>query len=268
MKSLVNSASLTLSILQALWAIVASGEPIQFCKFRFPSAEHDEIDFCMGALMHRNISSNAYDMYLTMTVSRQKDSALGWTAIGPGNIMDGALMIIVYGDPLSQEDPIVSIRTTTIHHQPTLLAQKDMPVGMDLRVIRSSWLPGGNQKDQHLQSPSHVAWVSLVCYSCHLWLGSDISADSTSQPWMWAWNPKQKFEVFSFDAHLDMHKHHAGAGGWGNFYLDMSRSISTARFPPSLPPIRAEVTNLGASDLPMTFSNSALNLIMEPGKCC
>jgi hypothetical protein len=265
MKSPVVATSLLLSLFQAFWFPVASGEPVQYCKFSSSNIPDNEIDFCMGALMYQNTSSNAHDMYLTMTVSRQKGSALGWTAIGPGTIMDGAIMIIIYGDPLGHGDPIVSIRTVTGHYQPTLLTQKDLPDGMDLRVIRSSWLPDYIQNSQNPAAPSYVAWVSLVCYSCHLWPGSDISAQSKSQPWIWAWNAGQKFDVFSFDAHLDMHKHHAGAGGWGNFYLDMSQSINTARFPPSLPPIRTNVASLGASDTPLTFSDSTIKMIVGSG---
>ena len=62
-----------------------------------------------------------------------------------------------------------------------------------------------------------------------------------------------------------MHKHHAGAGGWGTFYLDMSRSISTARLPPSLPPIRPKVATLGASDTPMSSSGFIVDMTVSPG---
>ena len=264
MKSLSLLTSPFLSLLGAFWISLVSAEPVQYCKFGSPDHPDEDIDFCMGALMYQNASTNAHDMFLTMTLRRHKGSALGWTAIGPGTVMKGSLMFIVYGDPLSQEEPIVSIRTATGHHQPTLLMKSDLAEGMDLRVIRSSWLPD-DSPHQDPMNPSYIARISLVCYSCHLWSGTDISAQSKSQPWIWAWNAKQKFDVFSFDAHLLMHKHHAGAGGWGNFYLDMSRSISTAHFPPSLPPIRPTVATLGASDKPMSFSGSVVNMTLGPG---
>ena len=264
MKSLSVLTSLFLSLLGAFRISLVSAEPVQYCKFGSPDHPDEDIDFCMGALMYQNASTNGHDMFLTMTLRRHKGSALGWTAIGPGTVMKGSLMFIVYGDPLSQEEPIVSIRTATGHHQPTLLMKSDLADGMDLRVIRSSWLPD-DSPHQDPMNLSYIARISLVCYSCHLWSGTDISAQSTSQPWIWAWNAKQKFDVFSFDAHLLMHKHHAGAGGWGNFYLDMSRSISTAHFPPSLPPIRPKVATLGASDKPMSFSGSVGNMTLGPG---
>jgi hypothetical protein len=257
MKSFSSLLCLLIAAIGALLTFGANAEPVQYCKFANNAAE--DINFCMGLLMFYNATSNAHDMFMTMTFRRHQGSALGWTAIGTGSIMKGSLMFIVYGDPLSGEDPIVSIRTATGHHQPTLLKKSDLPNGMDLRVIRSSWLQDDNEKD------TADAIFSVVCYSCHLWQGTEISAHSKSQPWIWAWNNKQDFDVFSFDAHLLMHKHHAGAGGWGNFYLDMSRSINTAQFPPSLPPIRPGVATLGSADHPMSFSASIKNLFVGPG---
>lgn len=265
MKSLSILTPLLISLLGTFWTSIVSAEPVQYCKFGSPDHPDEDIDFCMGALMYQNASTNAHDMFLTMTLHRHKGSALGWTAIGPGPVMKGSLMFIVYGDPQSHEEPIVSIRTATGHHQPTLLMKSDMANGMDLRVIRSSWLPDGIHDQDPTNPSSYIARISLVCYSCNLWSGTDISAQSKSQPWIWAWNAKQKFDVFSFDAHLKMHKHHAGAGGWGNFYLDMSRSISTAQFPPSLPPIRPKVATLGASDTPMSLSGSVAKMTTGPG---
>lgn len=249
----------------AIWSHFATAEPVQYCKYSSPDRSDEQIDFCVGSLMYHNTSTDAHDMYLTMTIRRFGGSALGWTAVGLGAMMKGSLMFIVYGDPRGGEDPIISIRTAPGHHQPTLLAKSDMAGGMDLRVIRSSWLQDDSSYSQDAKDPAYVARVSLVCYSCHLWPGTEISALSDSQPWIWAWNAKQKFDVFSFDAHLQMHKHHAGAGGWGNFYLDMKRSISKAQVPPSLPPIRTGVATLGASDTPMLFSNSFIKMALGPG---
>lgn len=264
MKPLSFLKSLILALLGASGISPLSAEPVQYCKFGSLDHPGEDIDFCMGALMYRNESTNAHDMYLTMTLRRHKGSALGWTAIGPGGVMKGSLMFIVYGDPLSHEEPILSIRTATDHHQPTLLMKSDMASGMDIRAIRSSWLPDASH-DNDPRDASYIARISVVCYSCHLWAGTAISAQSKSQPWIWAWHAKQKFDVFSFDSHLEMHKHHAGAGGWGNFYLDMSQSISTARFPPSLPPIRPKIATLGASDTPISFSGSIIKMTVGPG---
>ncbi|TVY90401.1 hypothetical protein LAWI1_G004725 [Lachnellula willkommii] len=252
--------SLFFSLLGTLWIYAVRGEPVQYCKF----GSDENIDFCMGALMHQNVSTNMHDMFLTLYIRRYGGSALGWTAIGAGAVMEGSLMFIVYGDPLSQEQPIVSIRTVDGHHQPTLLAKTDLAEGMDLRVIRSTWLPD-DRPGVDLSNAPQVAKISIICYSCPRWPGADISATSQSQPWIWAWNAKQEFDVFSFDAHLKMHKHHAGAGGWGNFYLDMRRSISKDSFPPSLPPIRPNIAAVGASDTPMLLSNHITAMTIGAG---
>ncbi|KAI0378055.1 iron reductase domain protein [Hypomontagnella monticulosa] len=219
---------------------LAAAEPVQYCK---DGVKSNQIDFCMGMLMHHNDSTSSHDLYLTMSVTRPDSTSHGWTAIGLGEIMEGALMFIVYGDPLSSEQPIVSIRKSIGHKQPTLVTREDMN-GADLRVMRADWHPSPSSPG------STVAMVSLVCYSCHLWPGTEISAESTSQPWMWAWNSKQKFSVFTYDAHLKMHAHHAGKGGWGNFYVDMSRSVNNWHNPPSFPPIRPGVHALGVSESP------------------
>lgn len=202
----------------------------------------------MGVTMHQNQSSDAYDMYLSMTVTR--DSDLGWTAIGTGPVMAGSLMMIVYGDPDSEEPPTLSVRTVEGHRQPKLLTSESAG-GTDIRILETSWEPVA-QKDSRSPSPTFLAKVALVCYSCTSWPGvgdHPISATATSLPWLWAWNDHQKFDNFSSDVHLKMHKHHSRDGGWGNFYVDMSQSIDTSeKTPPSPPSIRPGVRTLGTTD--------------------
>lgn len=240
----------------------AVSEPVQYCR---NGAISNQVDFCMGTLMHHNISTASHDLYLTMSVTRPSASSLGWTAIGLGESMEGlvlrlledplqflirltndlnsSLMFVVYGDPLSSEKPIVSIRKSIGHKQPTLVTRHDMN-GADLRVMRADW-------HEHPTLPGAVvAMVSLVCYSCHLWPGTEISATATSQPWIWAWNSKQDIPVFTYDAHLKMHVHHAGAGGWGNFYADNARSVNEWHNPPGFPPLRPGIQTLGTSNSP------------------
>ena len=181
--------------------------------------------------------------------------------------MAGGLFFIVYGDPLSGEDPVVSVRTATGHKQPTLLTQAEKAGGIDIRVIRSSWLQDDTSYHGYkhrLRAADRLARVSLACYSCPAWKGADVSAHSESQPWMWAWNAKQNFDNFAPDYHLQMHKHHAGMGGWGNFYVNTQQSISTAPSPPSLPPIRPEVEALGTSSTPMGLSSSFQTAVFGP----
>ncbi|OJD09983.1 hypothetical protein AJ78_08821 [Emergomyces pasteurianus Ep9510] len=225
-------------------------EPVQYCRYGRNEHGPSDVDFCMGVTMHYNISSKSHDMYLTIEIPRT--SPLGWTAMGIGSSMKGSLMFIIYGNP-SDHVPIVSIRTVDGHAQPQLVSQKQMG-GADLRVLQTSWMPGNDGVT--------VAKIALVCHSCENWPGSPISAQASSQPWIWAWNDKQKIGVYSYDAHLDMHKHHAGNGGWGNFYMDMARSVSTAKSPPSLPPIRTGVSRLGTSDSPLS-AGGMVSMIRE-----
>lgn len=234
------------SILSLLLA-VGSAEPVQYCKFRETDSE---VDFCVGILMHYNSSTSFHDLYLTVSVTRPNSTSLGWTAVGLGETMEGALMFIVYGDPVSSEQPIVSIRKSIGHKQPTLVTREDMN-GADLRVIRADWVASTSTPG------SAVALVSLVCYSCHFWPGTEVSVSSKSQPWMWAWNSKQDIQVYTYDAHLQMHAHHAGAGGWGNFYVDMPRSVNKWRNAPSFPPIRPGIKSLGVGETPGLSSGMA-----------
>ncbi|EEH19228.1 hypothetical protein PABG_01547 [Paracoccidioides brasiliensis Pb03] len=226
-------------------------EPVQYCRFGYNEHEPSEVDFCMGVVMHYNVSSQNHDMYLTMEVPRM--SSLGWTAIGTGSSMTGSLMFIIYGDPSDEHGPVVSIRTVKGHHQPKLVSQSQMG-GSDLRVLQASWMPSPRGME--------AAKIALVCYSCEKWPGAPISAQASSQPWIWAWNDKQNIKVYSYDVHLSMHKHHASSGGWGNFYVDMARSVSTTTDPPSLPPLRVGVARLGTSDSPMT-AGGMVNFMKE-----
>ncbi|KAF7588259.1 hypothetical protein BBP40_005945 [Aspergillus hancockii] len=226
-------------------------EPVQYCKFGYDAnGDNAEADFCMGVTMHQNQSSNTHDMYLTMTVTQGSD--LGWTAIGTGPMMTGSLMMVVYGDPRSEEPPTVSIRTTVGHRNPDLITEEDTG-GADIRLLQSSWQPVQDDSS----SSTFLAKVSLVCYSCHLWPGSNkgsslLSATETSLPWIWAWNNDQKFPAFSRDAHLDMHN-----GGYGTFYVDMSRSINNAKSLPPLPVIQPGVRTLGTSDTPIDMTKTS-----------
>ncbi|KAI3325008.1 hypothetical protein HD806DRAFT_491726 [Xylariaceae sp. AK1471] len=233
------------------FSFLSMAEPVQYCRRGHADGE---VDFCMGITMHHNYSTDEYDMYMSMSVIRS--SALGWTAIGTGSQMAGSLMFIVYGNPVSGEDPIVSIRTVDGHHQPRQISRRETG-GADLRVLQGMWLPADTDPRQCKTksaadcTPTYVAKIAAVCYSCSRWPGSFIGAKSSSQPWIWAWNDDQAMDVYSFDAPLNMHKHHAGNGGWGMFYVDMARSISEDIRLPSFPPLRPGVLTHGSSDNPI-----------------
>ncbi|KAI1378898.1 hypothetical protein F4677DRAFT_412337 [Hypoxylon crocopeplum] len=234
-----------------LLASTALAEPVQYCRFGDAARPNQDADFCVGLTTQRNVSTGAHNVFLTMTHTRRQRSATGWTAVGVGDEMKGSLMFIVYGDPASGEKPIVSIRASEGHSQPTLLTREQMGGG-DLKILRSDWLPSPSGKDW-------VATFSALCYSCTLWPGTTLSATARSQPWIWAWNKGQEFDVYTYDAHLKMHAHHAGKGGWGRFYVDMARADMADEFHiPSVPIIRPGVAALGASDSPNIFSSNGI----------
>lgn len=195
-----------------------------------------------------------HDIFLSLSVTR--DSALGWTAVGTGSLMAGALMFIVYGDPDAGEVPILSIRTVEGHNQPRLVTKRNMG-GADLRVVQAQWMrtTPSAEHEQYALSTSYrpqSARFSVVCYSCERWPGTPIVPVAASQPWIWAWNDQQRFDVHSFDATLDMHAHGAGHGGWGHFYVDMARSLAQpGDYLPSFPPLRPNVVAVGASNTPI-----------------
>lgn len=249
-------AILTRLCLLLSFLALSLAEPAQFCKFRQSS---NQADFCTGFTVHHNASTGAHNVYLTFSHSRPANSAKGWTAVGFGEEMTGSLMVIVYGDPASGKSPIVSVRASTGHTQPTLVTPGSLGGG-DLRVLRSDWISDDSA------SGTVTALVSLVCYSCTLWPGTSISATSTSQPFIWAWNANQEFSVFSYDAHLLMHKHHAGNGGWGRFYVDMAGATSKVPQLPSVPYIRPGVTAHGASEDPDIFAEGAVTGLVSWAK--
>lgn len=195
--------------------------------------------------MYQNATSSFHDMYLSMTVTRRKKSALGWTAIGVGQVMKGALMLIVYGDPSSKESPTLSFRGATGNSQPKLIDDPNNIGGADLRLLSSAW-------SASLESPfDSIAEVSMVCYSCDLWPAfQKISAEATASPWMWAWNEVQEFPTFANDAPMRMHRQNEGVGGFGNFYVDMARSINKDSSPPPPPPIQPKIEETGTSSSP------------------
>lgn len=230
---------------------LCAADPAQFCKFGYKS---NEVDFCSSFTVHHNESSNEHNVYLTFSHTRPINSAAGWSAVGFGEEMKGSLMVIVYGDPASGKPPIVSVRSSAGHSQPAFVTPGDL-AGGDLRVLRSDW-----RINEH-PAGTVTAIASLVCYSCTKWPGTSISATSTSQPLIWAWNAAQEFDVFTYDAHLKMHKHHAGNGGWGRFYVDMHRATSKAAQLPSVPYIRPGVEAFAASEEPDLLANGIVNAI-------
>ena len=212
MASLLHATLLLLPLLARL----TTAEPVQYCRTGYSEGQ---ADFCVALATYHNATADAWDVYLSLTVERS--SGRGWTAIGTGPAMAGSLMFIVYGDPNlpGGAGPVLSIRTVSGHHQPYTLnettAPQVLPPGASLEVLHAKWHPihlprhgdDANYPIKPTSPANHVASVAIACHGCgHPAL---LAPSSNSHPFIWAWNDRQEFADFSPDAHLAMHRHRA-----------------------------------------------------------
>ncbi|KAK3396854.1 hypothetical protein B0T20DRAFT_500318 [Sordaria brevicollis] len=268
---------------------------VQYCQTGLVTGE---ADFCVSLASYPNATTKSDDIYFHLAVTRW--NANGWTAIGTGQTMAGALMFVIYGDPVNgtEKEPVVSIRTVEGHRQPQLIEDFSTVAGkgFDVQVLSSSWKEAGtvpaskgkvkrhDDHDEHNIIPAagtktYVADILLACYSCSQWSSgpgswrTSISAESTSQPFLWAWNDRQDFSGnFTRDAHLKMHRHRGSeTGGYGFFWADMTRSsLSSSEKQPSTTDllktlsITPNVKMVGTSEEPLSASGWLSKLTSNP----
>ncbi|KAL6892249.1 hypothetical protein GGI43DRAFT_413516 [Trichoderma evansii] len=239
---------------------VVSATPSQYCLFGLP---RDEADFCMAVSLYHNHSTEAHDIYLSFAIRRSASSngshALGWTAIGAGPQMAGSLMFVLYGDPESSDkaNPTLSVRTVTKGHAlPQLIAQNEATKDLDVRISETKW---AKTPDDEM----YVASASIICYACSKWQGTEISPETVSQPWIWAWNKQQHMKSFSQDQQLEMH---TLIDGYGHFYVNMEEATSHKVSGPPAFDVTGEDSNIGTSDRPMEETKTGLwqKLISRP----
>ncbi|UKZ82117.1 hypothetical protein TrVFT333_009901 [Trichoderma virens FT-333] len=226
-----------------------SATPSQYCLFGLP---RDDIDFCMAVSLYHNHSTSAHDVYLSMAVRRSTTSngtSLGWTAIGTGHKMAGSLMFVLYGDPeASETKPTLSVRTVKDgHSHPAQVTQQDTGKQLDIRISETSW--------KKAKDDVYVATASVVCYACSEWMGAEISPESVSQPWIWAWNKQQDMKTFSPDEQLAIH---SVVDGFGYFYVDMK--AATSHHADGFPAfnVTGEDSNIGTSNRPIKEEKTGL----------
>lgn len=227
-----------------------SAAPSQYCLFGLP---RDEIDFCMAVSLYHNHSTSAHDVYLSMAVRRSatqsNGTSLGWTAIGTGPKMAGSLMFVLYGDPeASEAKPTLSVRTVKAgHSRPAQVTQQDTGKQLDVRISETTW--------KKAEDDLYVATASIVCYACSEWMGTEISPESVSQPWIWAWNKQQDMKAFAPDQQLEAH---SMVDGYGYFYVDMKAATShhSDGFPTFN--VTGEDSNIGTSDRPIKEAKTGL----------
>ena len=224
----------------------------QYCQQTTTSLSLPYADFCVSVSAYDNPSTLQQDLYVVIQVTRPHAVPRGWTAIGPGQIMDGALMFVVYGDPTSGKKPIVSVRTTKDHMPPQLITLVDAG-GADFDLINGAWASGGNGV--------YTASVDILFTNCTLWPGTTVDPFSESQPWIWAQNADQRFPVYSFNADLESHAH--DSSGHGRFYMGMDRTVMRGPSKPSFPPVLEYKGLVGTSKDP--HRPSVIIRIMTPG---
>ncbi|KKY19738.1 putative cellobiose dehydrogenase [Phaeomoniella chlamydospora] len=218
------------------WSVWAN--PVQFCK------SASDYNFCFALESYKNATTGELDAYMTFQTTRETSSALGWVGVGFGNVMEGSLMFIMYGDPKSKTGPTLSIRTTPGHNQPTVLEAETIP---QLHVADTSY---ANTKD----SPQNILTAHIICYSCEKRLGRP--EGQPFQSFIWAVNPTQDFDNnFADNVDLKMHSHESG---FGNFYAEMSKSIAADKSIASVPAITNTKSNTATQETPPPGTPAAL----------
>ena len=210
----------------------------QFCQQTITNSPLPYAAFCVSISAYDNPSTLQQDLYVVIQLTRHHAVSRGWTAVGPGQAMDGALMFIVYGDPASGKKPIVSVRTTKDHMPPQLITLADAG-GADFDLINGAWASSGN---------GATASVDILFTNCTRWPGTTIDPFSKSQPWIWAQNADQRFSVYSFNTDLESHAH--DSSGHGIFYMDMDRTVMSGSTEPSFPPVLNYKGLVGTSKVP------------------
>ena len=212
---------------------------IQYCRsFSGDSIERDP-GFCVATTHYQNASTSQSDLLVTIHVRRRENPPQGWIAVGLGSVMNGALMVVIYGDPASSKAPTVSMRTTKDHAAPHLLAPAETgDVSFD--VHHASWTTYEHDTDLH------TAEVELGMRKSTLWPGTTISVAANAQPWIWASNAEQKFDDFKDDADLEFHG--KGDSRFGGFYADMKSAASDAGAAPPFPSINPSERMIGAAE--------------------
>ena len=101
----MKSLLLLLSTLSLNLLTVAYGQNVQFCQVDVERKS----DLCIAVSSVHNASTNAYDLYMTFSLLFEKRQ--GWCAFGIGDVMDGALMFVMYPGK-NEGDATFSARST------------------------------------------------------------------------------------------------------------------------------------------------------------
>ncbi|KAF2004014.1 iron reductase domain protein [Amniculicola lignicola CBS 123094] len=142
-----------------------------------------------------NIADNSSDVYIYFT-----SPAYSWVAVGFGENMKEALMLVMY---LSSNGKNVTIspRLSSGHVEPSYA--KD---------IQLETLPGTSISDE-------MFVLKAICRSCLVWPGSYIDVNSTAYPMIYAFGPGHSLQSNSPSAPLRRHVR------YGKFSMDMKAAV-------------------------------------------
>ncbi|KAM3446617.1 hypothetical protein MY3296_009504 [Beauveria thailandica] len=142
------------------------------------------INICVSFSTEANSTTEGTDVRLTF--EHQRYSTGGWTAVGLGSGMYGALMLIAYTG------------TDGGHIEPRPFESLPEMAISAVSINESRWFTS-----------------TLTCYTCDEWVQTD--QGTSAQPFVWATNPSEPRDGASADAQLPMHRHK------GHFTLDPSK---------------------------------------------
>ncbi|KAM3479872.1 hypothetical protein MY8738_005233 [Beauveria namnaoensis] len=155
------------------------------------------INICVSFSTEANSTTGGTDFRLIF--EHQRYSTGGWTAVGLGSGMYGALMLIAYTG--TDGEPVLSIRHGRGHIEPRPFELLPEMVMSAVSINENKWFTS-----------------TLTCYNCDEWVKPDKAA--STQPFIWATNPYEPRDGASADAQLPMHRLK------GHFTLEPSKDQS------------------------------------------
>ncbi|KAL2066753.1 hypothetical protein VTL71DRAFT_2825 [Oculimacula yallundae] len=168
--------------LVALSALLSLTEALQFCH-----VEAKRTDLCFAVASYKNHTTEEKDV--SIHLAARFEGRNGWTAIGIGKEMKGALMVVMY--PGDQDGDITtSIRSAPGHFPPQVIMTSEAP---NIHVTRT-WV-----------DPNGVHNAQLICYDCEKWTKSKLDVDSHKQSWIWSSNFMQNTRSDDPEMMLNMH---------------------------------------------------------------
>lgn len=162
-----------------LWVSPALAAGIQYCA--------NEPPLCLGVAHKVNDSTQGHDVYVTLSATPSENG--GWTAVGIGKLMMGALMFVVYADR-DRTSLTTSIRAGTGNVMPTVLTDHPNNVAvLNTSISQSNY------------------YAQFVCYSCDAWWPEPIEMERPVS-FIYAANQDQIFYTAQTNSNLMIHKNY------------------------------------------------------------